>query len=838
MAFRYDRHLENDYHMKLSNQNSSRAHIDGDEEEVSFKESLFKYARYWPFFAISLFIGFTAAFVVNQFTEPVYKIESKFLIKEESNAMNLFDFGSISASGILPKGQKMANEMVVLKSRTIANDVLDQLPFDVEYYRENFFTANEIYNNTPITAEVDWNHAQLVSGRIQISWSDAKHFHLELLDDEYVQVVPGEDLNIIIERPLIKIDQYPFGEWLEFPFAKFKINFVGPEATGDLVLKFRDRESLITQYTGENLQIFPTDKISSILLFSLETNQPQKARDYLNKLMSVFLDNELNEKNAIARNTVRFIDSQLSGITDSLNYTERKLEKFRSSHRTYNITTEGSTIFEKLSELEKALHEEKFKKDYYGNLQDYLIREDYSEINVPSGIGIDDPVLNKLIENLIQLQSDRSRFLASQTENSPTVMEVTRKLNDLNASIKEVLKNVNRNAALRIADLENQIKKIENQFGTLPQTEQDLLNIKRSYSINESIYTFLLQRRAEAAISLASNKASNRIIEAAVLNLIPMKLKPILNYFLALMLGLIIPFTTIFLIDFLSVKIKSIKEIEQRLKVPLIGYIGQNKKYPTLVVLTQARSAITEAFRSLRTNINFIFPMDKPVTIMITSSIAGEGKTFCAINLASAYSIGGKKTILIGCDMHKRFRFHDFNVANTTGLSNYLSDQVQNVNTIIQKTEYSNLDILVPGPIPPNPSELLMNSRFEHMIHELEKTYDVIVLDSSPLGLTNETLYLTRIADLTIFILRHNYSDKVFVDDINALYEKKGIKSLYVVLNDIEEKHQHHHGYGYGYYEEDHKSNGKSTKANDALHLHNTRLADVLNRALPKVAKG
>ena len=522
-------------------------------------------------------------------------------------------------------------------------------------------------------------------------------------------------------------------------------------------------------------------------------------------LMQVFLDNELDEKNTGVRSTISFIDRELSGISDSLKYAEKKLENFRTSHRTYNITTEGNTIFEKLSELEKLLSEENFKKEYYQNLQDYITKEKYSEIIVPSGLGIDDPVLNKLIEDLVRLQSDQSRFLATQTEDSPAVMEVKRNIAELTKSIKEVLKNVNYNSSLIVRNLEKRIAKIEHQFGRLPQTEQDLLNIKREYSLNESIYTFLLQRRTESAISLASNKATNKVIEPAVLTFIPIRLRSLLNYFLAILLGLIIPAGVILTTDSFAVKVMEVNEVEKRLKVTMLGCIGQNKTDSSLVVLSEPNSSLTEAFRALRTDVHFIFPKDKAVTIMLTSTVAGEGKTFCAANLASVYSISGKKTILIGCDMHKTYNVADFRISNSVGLSNYLSVQVDDLKPIIQKTSYQNLDVLVPGPVPPNPAELLISDRFEQMIMELKKRYEVIILDTSPVGLTNESFYLTRIADLTIYLLRQNYSKKSFVDYINSLKEKKGIKNLYVVMNDVEDKYLSHGGYGYGYYAGDQK---------------------------------
>lgn len=799
--------------MKSTTENiHSHGRHDDDQDDFNIKEVVMKYVKHWPIIAGTVIIALGLAYFANKFTPPRYLIESKFLIKEEESILNIFDAGELTTNGVLPKGQKVANETILMKSRAIAQRTLDQLNFDVEYYQKGAFTYSELYSNIPVKVEVDWSHMQYTNGMIQITWANNRTFQINYVDSKYSQIIPSDERSYEVTKPDLTKKTFAFNEWVELPFTRFRVQALNADAPGTLFIKLRDKESLLKQYTGDNIQVTSADKLSSILSLTLETEQPQKGRDYLNALMRVFLDKELEEKNSIARNTINFIDTQLLGITDSLSQSQSRLQNFRSTNRTNDLSLETNTIYEELARLEQTRAEENFKKSYYLGLQDYMTQEVYTEVVIPSGLGIEDPVLNNLITQLVELQSEKSRLLASQTENSPTVVEVTRKIKGLNASIKEVLANVIRNSDLILSDLNKRIGRIEAQFGKLPKTEQELLNIKRSYSLNENIYTFLIQRRAEAAILLASNKPSNKISEGAVLTFEPMKLKPMLNYFLAIMLGFIFPIAGIFVYDLFAVKIKEVKEVEQKLRVPFLGAIGQNKHQSPLVVLDQPRSSITESFRALRTNVNFLYPKDKPVTIMVTSSIAGEGKTFCAMNLSAVYSIGNKKTILVGCDMRKVFNFKDLSIENTNGLSTYLSEQNNDLSSMIQSTGTSNFDVLAPGPIPPNPAELLISDRFERMLSELKQKYDVIILDSSPLGITNETLYLTRIADITIYVLRQNLSEKTFVDEINELRVKKGIKNIYVILNDVHEKYLRHRGYGYGYYEEDGSKTRKAKK--------------------------
>lgn len=254
---------------------------------------------------------------------------------------------------------------------------------------------------------------------------------------------------------------------------------------------------------------------------------------------------------------------------------------------------------------------------------------------------------------------------------------------------------------------------------------------------------------------------------------------------------------------FTNVKVKDRKELESKLNNPVLTSVGHNSNKNNLVVLNKNKSSIAEAFRSLRTNLTFIVPKEEKITIAITSSIAGEGKSFTSMNLASAYSIADKKTILVGCDMHKPKLFNDFKLSNAVGLSTYLSKQVNDVNAVIQKSPYPNLDLMVAGPTPPNPAELLIGNQFETMIKELKEIYDVIIFDTPPIGLTSETLAVLKMVNVTLCVVRYNYSDHSFIEDINSLKDKKGFRNIYTVFNDVPSKELNYGGYGYGYYSDD-----------------------------------
>lgn len=790
-----------------ANYNSSTEYYEEqpDRNTPDLKALFLKYLRYWPYVAISAILALGGAHLKNKLTHPIYKQESRFLIKEDDKNLGILDLTGLGAQGFGGQGQRLVNESLLMKSKPVAEQVLDRLDFDVEYYIPETFINKEVYKNSPIRVTLDWDHPQLTGGDIKITWNNTENFLVELLDEEYELTVPTENSKIPVENPVFPNDNFPFENWIETPLAKFHIELISPVSEGEMILRFRDKGSLISQYTGDDMQVWILDPAASILGLSIITQQPEKGQLYLNTLMEVYLDNELTEKTRVASNTVDFIDSQISGVADSLNYTSTDLQNYRASNRTYNIGSEGNTIFAQLSELEKELSQENYKREYYRKLQNYLVREEYEEILVPSGLGIDDPILNSLIENLIALQAERSRYLATQTEASPTVMEVTRKIRDLNASIKEVLQNVTENVNFVIRDLEARIARIEAEFSRLPATEQNLLRFQRKFDLNENIYTFLLQRRAEAAITMASNTASNKIVEYAGLNSQPIKTPALTNYVIAMAFGLGFPIGIIIITHLFNVKIIDIREAESKLKVPNLTHIGKNKANTSLVVLKEPRVAVTEAFRALRTNIYFIFPKDKQATIAVTSNISGEGKSFCALNLASAYSLNGKNTLLIDCDLHRGMQHSDLGIKNDIGLSSFLSGQINEVSPIIQSTSYDNLSMISGGPMPPNPGELLLNDRFDLLMKELRKRYDIIILDTPPVGLVSESLELIRNVDVTLYVLRYGYTHNASIDFVNDLRVKKGIKNIYTLFNDVPHRALYYGGYGYGYYKDDKK---------------------------------
>lgn len=775
------------------------------EDESSFDIKIFfpKILRIWPFILLSILIFLGLSFYLIKTTTPTYRVAGKFFIKEQNSPMSLFE----NTSMLEDQGIGITNESIILKSSPIADATLNQLKFDIEYYNDGTFLLNELYKNTPVLVEVDWKSPQLIHSLIKIKWDSPTTYSLIFDAEKYTQFIPDGSWSSVTE---IKSQTFTFGEWIETPNFKLKINNTSGQNEGASLFIIRDRNYLINKFSG-SLNVDLVDKNSSILELSLIVPNQEKGLTYLNALMQTYLELELQEKNEIANRTINFIDGQVAGVSDSLTFFENQLQNFRSSNKIYNLSNESNTVFSQLTQIETQLANENLKRRYYQSLKDYLVRENYNEIMVPSGLGIEDPYLNGLIENLLSIQVDRSRLMATQTELSPAVREANKKLSDLNRSIREILENVDLNNSMTILDLEKRKEEIESSFRSLPVAEQNLIRIQRQATLNENIYNFLSEKRAEAAITKASNRPNNKIIEFAKSSGGPIDPKPMRNYLIAFFMGLSLPIGFLVIRELFRSKIEDIGYLERKLKLPIISTILKGKTDENLVVFNYGKSGISESFRSLRANIRFMRPADKQMTLMITSTISGEGKTFCALNLASVYSLTGKKTILVGCDMRKPKIFQDFDIPNNAGLSTILSGQDKNWRDVVVSTKHENLDILISGPIPPNPSELLITPNFESLLKELKEVYDVIILDTPPIGLVSETIDLLSFVDLTLFVFRQNYSHRGFIDALNSLKGSKGLKNIYAIFNSVDSTkvsygNGYTYGYGYGYYDDDKKT--------------------------------
>ncbi len=771
-----------------------------------FKGFLFKLLSYWPLFLISLAIGFSIAYYINVRKLPVYKMDTMISIKDDqnpfftSNTSLVFNWGGTT--------DKVNTAVITLKSRSHNEKVVERNQFYINYWKDGKYQKVDAYKKTPFFVEIDSSKYQILGKQLQIKFIDSTSFTLSVAFETdgnatLQQFHTKEKKSKYFEAKIFS-ELYRFGEKISLPFFNGKI-IPNPEMEiapkREYYISFSNFDWIVKGFM--NIGIRPVTKGSSVLRLSLVGKNKSKLVDYLNNSVQVLSNDMLERKNLFATKTIRFIDSSLTNKSKELQGVEEELNKFRNKNDIFDLESEGQEIKFKLNALDLQKEDIDRQLNYYQVLESYLItRNDYREIPAPSVAGISEGSIVASVGRIIVLAEERTNLEYTFKEGAPVFKDIDRQID----AVKEVLlENIKSSRGLLTHETNTIISKIssyENEIKKLPKEQQELLKIERRYNLSQGTYNLFLEKRSEAGLVKAANVSDVMVIDSAK-DTGGGKVGPNtqLNYMMALLFGLMLPFIFVFLRVFFNTKVTSIKEIERLSKIPVLGVIGKIRGDDKLVVLNKSKSSIAESFRGLRSGLQFIYKkqgIEGAKTVLLTSSISGEGKTFCSINIASVFALSNKKTIIVGLDLRKPKIFGEFEIDNKIGVVNYLINDV-NLDQIIQKTKVEHLDVITSGPIPPNPSELLMGERMEEMINELKKTYDYIILDSPPIGLVADALELTKYADATLYIVRQNYTKRGMFNFINDKYKTGEVTNISFVLNFFEEKAKYGYGYGYGY---------------------------------------
>jgi capsular exopolysaccharide synthesis family protein len=755
------------------------------EDNIDIRRFLIKIVVNWPLFVVSLCVAYAIAFLINRYTEPMYGVSATLLINEERKSTTELLISALDRYG---SRKNVENEIAVLRSYSLTRRTLKELDFSISYFVVGHVRESRIYN--PRVFNVDLDSLKKTRNNYPI----------------YVTIIDEE-------RYLLQIDnQYKikkilrFGEQFSHPDFNFKINldkrYFSP-SNNSINNKYyfivSDINSLTNQYRGR-LYVSTNEKKSSVINLYISGPVPEQEADYLNKLCEVYIKNGLEEKNRAAINTIKFIDFQLTSVTDSLRKAELRLQNFRLNKKIMDIGAEGASIFAKLERLQTEKATLQIHINYYYYLKKYINdKNEFTDIIAPSVMGVSEPTLNSLVGALADLYRQRAVLSYSSQIDNPALSIIDLKMQKTAEALKENMNEIINASKLNLKNLDEMIANEEIEMQKLPITERELINIKRDYDLNNNIFTFLLQKRAEAGIAKASNTADNKMLDAAMpenAGLIgPMRTK---NYLISMFIGGLIPIIILFLTELFNTRLVDLKELDYLKKCNVIGTIGHNEKTSDLPVFENPKSALAESFRSLRTNLQYLLREKGEKTILVTSTISGEGKTFCAMNLATILAMSNKKTLLVSLDL-RRPKIHKlFNLSNETGLSSYLINR-NTKEEIIFSSNVKNLYILTSGPVPPNPAELLETDRMEELMAELKNEYDYIILDTPPVAIVTDALLLSKFSNVTIFVVRQNFSSKEVLSLADELAEKGKMKHINILVNDLSVRGYYGNSYKYGY---------------------------------------
>lgn len=765
------------------------------EDTIDIKKFIFKILNNWYWFVLTIFISLSFAYFINKYTDPVHSVNASILIRDKNNSIGSGVDNMMQEMGLFRgvRRKNVVNEIGILNSYTLARRTIENLNFDISYYSIGRIRQPEVYGKTPFTIVYNKDDKNVLNYPIYVTLQEDKTFHIHINDKFNIEknIKPGEkfisdDFNFTIYSNGFSVDSLQTSEYY------FTIN---------------DLNALTNTYKNK-LKIETSDKKSSVLLLTTTGKVIQKEVDYLNKLCEQYIQMDLDEKNEISKKTIIFIDKQLANITDSLKNTENRLQSFKENNRTMDLSLEGRGLFNKLEVLENEKAAFLVQQNYYNYLLEYLNNKNIeSDIIAPSVMGIADPSLNKLVIELNELASEKSSISYGSTRENPALDVFNDKILNVKFLLIENINSTISSSKLSLKNLETRISRVDKEIRKLPVTEKQLINIQRKFALNDEIYTFLLQKRAETGIAEASNTSSNKILDYSRTDnskLLTPKKK--LNYIIALIIAILIPLMLIVVIDFFDNKIHERKDIERKTNIPIIAEIGHNNKNSDLVVKDYPRSSISESFRKLRTNLKYslVNKGEGPTVVSVTSTISGEGKSFTAINTASVLAALDKKTIILGLDLRKPTLHKYFDYENENGISEYLTGELD-YSEIIKETKIKNLSIILAGAIPPNPAELIELPKMEELIKKLKVEYDYVVLDTPPIALVTDALLLSSLVDINLYVIRQNYSNLSVVDFINEIKEKNNIP-LNIVINDINlsgyysYKYNYNYKYGGGYY--------------------------------------
>ncbi|MDO9553464.1 tyrosine-protein kinase [Rhodonellum sp.] len=765
--------------------------LDNEEKALEIKFIINRYIKYWPWYIGFILLLLTASYIFHRYTVDQYSVAGTIVIKgNNSPEAKILDRSSIfSGQG------NLENDILMISSKNLARETLAKLHFDVEYFAKTNIKPIELYDRSPIRIEVDWNHLQITDTPME----------LEILSGETFRLNPSEGGFFDLSPAIASGDDglynktFRFEEWIETGKSRFNVHLVNPGRVGDMVIVTLRNPVALEEILSRSLGITLVNAQASVLEIRMNTTVVEKGRDYINSLMDSYLEYELREKNRNAENTLRFIEEQLSFLEDSLQKKERELQNFKVENRMLNVSAEFSQILSRMNTLEDNAQAMDFQLAYFAAIKKYMEEKtkDYSQVIAPSVVGIPDPLLNGLIQTLVTLSQDRRKLLASLNENHPEVNKIDVQMEKVQEALFENIVNLIQNTEIQRASLQRDINIYDSQFATLPESESQYSSIFREFKLRENLYTYLLEKRAEAGIARASNVSDNAILDYAKRGTLVFPKKD-QNYIMAILIGFMIPFGFIVIKDIFDDRIRDQRGLKKHFMIPQLAVIGHSKKDTNMVVLEHPKSAVSESFRSLRSAINYIAPDKKSKKILVTSSVSGEGKTFTSLNLASAMALGSKKTVVVGADLRRPKLASYFNGSEKIGLSTYLIGKVD-VKEIIMPTMNEFLFYIPSGIIPPNPAELLQTDRLKELIQYLEENFEIVIFDTPPLGLVSETIDLMRLFDLNLYVVRQDYTMKDHLVMINDLFNNKQVKNVYGVFNGIIDSGYYYEGYNYGY---------------------------------------
>ena len=772
------------------------------EENIDVKELLFKYLIHWPWFVGAVVACLIAAWVYLHVSTPVYNISATVLIKDDKkggSAGMLSGLESLGLDGMISSSQNIDNEIEVLRSKTIVKEVVEDLGLYISYTDEDEFPSRNMYKTSPVQVSLTPQEADLLEEpmivKMALQPQGSMDVTVKIDDDEYQKHFEKLPAVFPTDKGTLAFFLTPDSV---LSSKRTSEETTASEKTTRNITATINKPLAVAKWCCKNMTIEPTSKTTSVAVISLKNSNVQRGKDFINKLLEMYNINTNNDKNEVAQKTAEFINERIGIISKELGSTEKDLESFKRGAGITDLTSDAQIALTGSAEYEKKRVENQTQINLLQDLQKYMQNEGYEVL--PSNIGLQDLNLAAAINRYNEVLVERKRLLRTSTENNPTIINLDTSISAMKENVQVSLDRVLRGLFITKADLDLEASRYSRRISEAPGQEREFVSIARQQEIKAGLYLMLLQKREENAITLAATANNAKIIDDAIADDDPVSPKRKVIYLIALVLGVGIPVGVIYLLELTKFKIEGRSDVEKLTNVPIVGDIPlTDEKQGAIAVFENQNNLMSETFRNIRTNLQFMLENDKKV-ILVTSTVSGEGKSFISANLAISLSLLGKKVIIVGLDIRKPGLNKVFNIPRKeVGITQYLANPEKNLMDLVQPSDVSkNLYILPGGTVPPNPTELLARDGLDKAIETLKKNFDYVILDTAPVGMVTDTLLIGRVADLSVYVCRADYTHKNEYTLINELAENNKLPKLCTVINGLDLKRRKY-GYYYGY---------------------------------------
>ncbi|MDR6967869.1 capsular exopolysaccharide synthesis family protein [Flavobacterium arsenatis] len=750
------------------------------ESNVSLKESIEKYTIHYKWFILSILLFLIFGFFYIRYTEPQFDTTTTILLKKDKGGV-LSDLTLMPDMGFGSNNSFIDDEIQIIKSIPVVSSVVNELKLNVKYYNRTEITKRfvEVYKQKPFELMIKSNDSMSIENLI---------FYIEIQDQNNFVLIDesGKESNLKFGQSF-NLDNH---KMVLIPnllmLSKYKSSY--------FKMEIKDFDEVVDVLRND-LIVEPISKTANSILIKLKSNLPEKSEDVLNKIVLHYINDAINDKNRIALKTAEFINNRIVVLNEDLTKLEKNVEEFKTENKLTDISSEAKQYILGQSEIEKKINETQIQLSLVKYMRDYL--DNNPDELIPSNIGLQEPNIVLNIEKHNQLFSLKRNYLKVSTEFNPEVITLTNTLEDIRGVIVEGLKNQKSSLTITLNNFKKQDNIVNSKIGNIPRQEREYRDIFRQQQTKEALFLFLLQKREEATISAVSALPSAKVINHAyTAKKAVSPVKPMI-LLICIVIGFIIPFLFIYIKNVLDTKIKDSKQLEKLINIPILGNIARGENSERIILKKNDRTTVGESFRLLVANLEFLLNDTKKCkSILITSTISGEGKSFVSSNLAANLAFSGHKVVLIGLDLRVPKLDEYFKITSKFGVTHYIKDDQLVLDDIINKIDgIEHLDVINSGLILPNFIDIIKNNRLNDLITQLKEKYDYVIIDSAPVGLVSDTLLLNTVADLCLYVVRADYLDKRLLEVAEKLKKDKRFKDIILLLNDVD---MNNFKYGYG----------------------------------------